>query len=117
MELNLKSLQDAGAFAGAPVKKEIKWKQGDEEFTVTAFVRKLSYRTAVSDTKLHYAGGDIVAGRIASCICDKDGNPVFSVEDITGDSDKDRGPLNHSLTIAMLDAIAEVNYPVKKKKG
>ncbi len=107
MELNIGSLQAAGAFTGAPVEKEIKWKQGEEELSATAFVRKLSYRSAVSDVKQF--GKDAIAGRIATCICDKDGKPVFTVEDITGESSAERGPLNYNLTIALLKAIGEVN--------
>jgi len=105
MELNINSLQAAGAFTGCPVEKEIKWKQGDEELIATAFVRRLSYKSAVSDV----FGKDVIAGRIAACICDKDGKPVFTVEDITGESSPERGPLDHNLTIALLGAIAEVN--------
>jgi len=109
MELNINSLQAAGAFTGCPVEKEIKWKQGAEELTATAFVRKLSYKSAVSDFKQF--GKEVIAGRIAACICDKDGKPVFTVEDITGESSPERGPLDHNLTIALLGAIAEVNNP------
>lgn len=118
MELNVKSLQEAGAFTGCPVEKEIKWEQGGKELSATAFVRKLSYKTAVSDCRQY--GKDVIAGRIAACICDKDGKPVFTVEDITGEEiiekgDKkevvfsDRGPLDHNLTVALLGAISEVN--------
>jgi len=107
MELNISSLQASGAFTGCPVEKEIKWKQGNEELSATAFVRRLSYKSAVSDVKQF--GKDVIAGRIAACICDKDGKPVFSVEDITGESSAERGPLDHNLTIALLSAIAEVN--------
>ncbi|HJZ06340.1 MAG TPA: phage tail assembly chaperone family protein, TAC [Patescibacteria group bacterium] len=123
MELNLNSLQAAGAFTGCPVEKEIKWNKDGKELSATAYVRKLSYKSAVSDVKQF--GKDVIAGRIAACICDKGGIPVFSVEDITGyvvESEKDteaekkrkiaiieRGPLDHNLTIALLSAIAEVN--------
>ena len=116
MELSVASLQEAGAFTGAPVEKEIKWKQDGKEMVATAYVRKLSYRSAVADTK--QIGKDVVAGRIASCICDKKGMPVFTVADITGDDNIERGPLNHELTIALLCAIAEVNgYTEKKTKA
>lgn len=130
MELSIKSLKSSGSFTGAPVEKEIKWEQNGEECTATTYVRKLSYRSAVSDVKNYY--GDMAAGRIASCICDKDGNPVFTVSDITGNpedySGKDekiikrnkeiieRGPLDHNLTVALLNAIAEVNNFTGKKK-
>jgi hypothetical protein len=107
MELNINSLQAAGAFTGCPVEKEIKWKQDGKDLSATAYVRKLSYKSAVSDVKQF--GKDVIAGRIAACICDKDGKPVFSVDDITGESSEERGPLDHNLTIALLGAIAEVN--------
>lgn len=107
MELSVKSLQDSGSFTGAPVEKEITWEQDGKELSAKTFVRKLSYKTAASDIKNFH--GDIAAGRIASCICDKDGKPVFTVEDITGEADIKRGPLNHNLTIALLNVIAEVN--------
>ena len=142
MDLNVNSLREAGAFTGAPVETEITWKQDGKELTATTYVRKLSYNTVVSDAKQW--GGEVTAGRIAACICDKDGKPVFTVEDITGiptindpiDNDQDsedqkevnnkirdknceirkRGPLNHNLTIALLNAIAEVNYSSGKSK-
>lgn len=135
MELNLDSLQAAGAFTGCPVEKEIKWEQDGKELYATAFVRKLSYKSAVSDARQF--GKEVIAGRIAACICDKGGKPVFTVEDITGiparedpidkqdDNEEvkkvkaktreknkiivERGPINHNLTIALLEAIAEVN--------
>lgn len=114
MELNIKNLSESGSFAGAPVEKEIKWEQDGVEHTATTYIRKLSYKSAVSDIKTF--GGDLTAGRIASCVCDKKGEPVFTTEDITGEADSKRGPLNHNLTITLLNAIAEVNGLVKKKK-
>lgn len=114
MELTLDNLKKAGAFTGAPVEREIKWKMGEEEFTAKVFVRPLSYKSAVSDI-LTGAKGDRVAGRIASCICDKEGNPVFTPGDITGEADPERGPLDGSLTIALLEAISEVNGLGKSK--
>lgn len=129
MELSVNALQEAGAFTGAPVEKEIRWQQDGKKMTATAFVRKLSYRSVVSDAI--QSGADVAAGRIATCICDKAGKPVFTVDDITGnviidkeDTEEEkkrkaiiteRGPLNHDLTIALLNAIAEVNYPSGKK--
>jgi len=130
MELSLNSLKDAGAFAGAPVEKEIKWTQDDKELCVTAYIRRDSYRSTVASVMAR--GDDAIAGRIASCICDKNGSPVFSVSDITGtaviyDNDSDdekkrkkeiveRGPISNALTIALLTAIAEVNGISDKKK-
>lgn len=107
--LSIDSLKDMGAFTGAPVEKEITWKSGGGEHTATVYVRPLSYRSAVSDIKALSGKSDAVAGRIAASICDEEGKPVFTPEDITGDADPDRGPLDGNLTMALLGVIAEVN--------
>ena len=110
MDLTLDSLKEMGAFTGAPVEKEITWKQGDKEHTATVFVRRLSYKSAVSDIKaMQSEEKDVIAGRIASCICDKSGKPIFTPEDVTGDADPDRGPLDGNLTMALVTVIGEVN--------
>ncbi|WP_313135550.1 phage tail assembly chaperone family protein, TAC [Stutzerimonas nitrititolerans] len=108
MKLTLDTLKQAGAFTGAPVEREITWKQGEKELTATVYVRPLSYKSAVSDLYGTTGGRDPVAGRIAACICDETGAPVFTPEDITGDADPERGPLDGSLTVALLSVIGEV---------
>lgn len=110
MILNIDNLKNIGAFTGAPVEKEIKWKQGEEEFTATVFIRPLSYKSTVSDLQARSEDKDIVAARIASSICDETGKPVFTTDDITGDADPERGALDGNLAMALLSAIAEVNY-------
>lgn len=115
MDLTLDALKDMGAFTGAPVEKEITLKtEGKEEQTATVYVRKLSYYTAVSDVKSISAKSDAIAGRIASAICDKEGRPVFTPGDITGEADPDRGPLSREITMELLRVIGEVN---EKKTG
>ena len=109
MNLSIDSLNKMGAFTGAPVEKEITWKHGDSEHTATVFVRPLSYLSAKSDLLAMGGKGDAVAGRIAASICDPDGKPVFTPEDITGEADPDRGPLDGNLTMALLQVIGEVN--------
>lgn len=115
MKLGIDTLQGIGAFAGAPVEKEIIWEQNGEEMKATTFVRKMSYQSAVADIKASSGNREIIAGRIASCICDETGKPVFEVGDITGEKDPERGPLNHNLTVALLVAISEVNGLGKPK--
>jgi hypothetical protein len=83
MNLNLETLKQTGAFTGAPVEREITWKQGDDEFTATVYVRALSYHSAVSDVAALAGKRDGIAGRIAACICDQHGKPVFTAQDIT----------------------------------
>lgn len=113
MDLNIKSLQDAGAFAGAPVQREVEWEQSGEKLKATTYIRKMSYRMAASDIKELGGAGEMVASRIAACVCDEKGQAVFTVADITGDASADRGPLNYNLTMALLTAISEVNSPGK----
>lgn len=110
MQLNLKNLQQQGAFTGAPVKRDVTWKtpQG-EDVTMEVYVLRMSYRTAVSDLSSVTGKKDPVAGRIAACITNAKGEPVFTPEDITGEADPNRGPLDGNLTVALLQAIGEVN--------
>lgn len=115
MKLTIDSLIEAGAFTGEPVEREITWRQGDNELTAIVYVRPLSYKSAVADISSATNGGDTIAGRIASSICDGDGKPVFSVGDITGDAVPERGPLNSALTMALLTVISEVNGVGKPK--
>ena len=115
MNLSIDSLKEMGAFTGAPVEKEITWKQGDKEMKATVYVRPLSYRSAVSDISAMAGKKDAIAGRIASCICDADGKPVFTPEDITGDADPERGPLDGNLTMALMGIIGEVTQAGKTK--
>ena len=109
MNLSIDNLKQMGAFTGSPVEKEITWKQGGQELTATVFVRPLSYLSAKSDLLAMGGKGDAVAGRIAASICDPEGKPVFTPEDITGEADPDRGPLDGSLAMALLAVIGEVN--------
>ncbi|WP_394243894.1 phage tail assembly chaperone family protein, TAC [Halopseudomonas laoshanensis] len=115
MDLSINSLQKMGAFAGPPVKRPITWKVGGEEFNATTYVRRLSYTSAIGGIEANKNGGDRVAARIASSICNEQGEPVFTVGDITGEADPERGPLDESLTMALLTVIGEVNGLGKSK--
>lgn len=115
MKLTLENLKQAGAFTGAPVEKEITWKQGGEELTATVYVRRLSYQAAVMDLDVMRGKIDGAAARIATSICDENGNAVFTPQDITGEADPERGPLDGKLTMALLTAITEVNNAGKTK--
>lgn len=109
MELSIASLQAAGAFTGAPAKRDITWEQGGKELTATVYVRPLSYKSALADLSAMNGKSDVASGRIAACIVDADGKPIFTPEDVTGDADPERGPLNANLTMALLGVIAEVS--------
>ena len=105
MDLNIDNLKNIGAFTGAPVKKEITWKHGGDDITASVYVRRLSYQGAVDEISAAKNKQDPVACRIASCICDAEGKPVFTPADITGESDPERGPLDGNLVLALLAAI------------
>jgi len=110
MKLSIAELQKINAFCGEPVEREITWMQGEQEYTATVYVRRMSYKTTVSDLQNAKDGsGAVLAGRIASCICDEKGKAVFTVADITGEADPQRGPLDSHLTMALLTVIGEVN--------
>lgn len=109
MKMTISSLQEMGAFTGAPIEKEITWSKGKEEYTATVYVKPLSYASAVSDLLSTQGGGDGIANRIAYSICDEQGNPIFTPGDITGEADAERGALDGNLTVALLAAIGEVN--------
>lgn len=91
------------------VEKEIKWKHEGETFKATVNVLPLSYATAKSDIVASQLKTDPLAARIAHCIVDDQGNPMFTVADITGDADPERGPLSNGLTHEFLRVIGEVS--------
>jgi hypothetical protein len=109
MELNLETLAAAGGFVGAPVKKEVSWKVGRKKHTADVWVRPVSYHSAVGEVGAYRNGQDGMAARIAACIVNEKGEPIFTIGDITGDANPARGPLNHSLTMALVRVIGEVN--------
>ena len=109
MQLSISGLKEMGAFTGRPVEREIKWSQSGKDMSATVFVRPLGYRTAVNDVLSATGKVESYAGRIAASICDELGQPVFTVGDITGDADPERGALDGNLTVALMMVIAEVN--------
>jgi len=114
-DLSLDTLRHQGAFTGAPVKREVRWRVDDEEFTATVYVRRLSYQAALYDAQAASGQVDSIAGRIAASICDAQGKAVFTPQDITGEADPERGALHRNLTLALLAVIGEVNGLGKKR--
>ncbi|MGP9499591.1 MULTISPECIES: phage tail assembly chaperone family protein, TAC [unclassified Halomonas] len=110
MKLSIETLAAHGGFvARKPVEKGIKWKHEGQEFTATVNVLPLSYATAKSDIQAVHAQGDVMAARIAHCIVGDDGAPVFTVEDVIGTADEERGPLSVELTNELLRVISDVS--------
>lgn len=109
MELSIASLAAAGAFAPPPVKKEITWHSNGKPQTATVYVAHESFISVTQRWDAQHQGADITAQRIASCIVDKDGNPVFSLADVMGNPQTGHGPLCAELAIVLLAAIGEVN--------
>ncbi|WP_193090864.1 phage tail assembly chaperone family protein, TAC [Halomonas colorata] len=126
MKLSIEALAAHGGFVSRQaVEKNIKWTHEGQEFTATVNVLPLSYVTAKSDIIARQIDGDPLAGRIACCIVNDDGTPVFTVADITGEADPERGPLNAPLTNELLRVIGEASSlgklpassPTKMKSG
>ncbi len=117
MKLTLESLKSVGAFTGRPVEKEITWMQGEDELKATVFIRPLGYQAAISDVNSLNGKQDSLAGRLAASVCDENGGAVFTVDDITGAADPERGALDGRLTVALLAAMFEVNNAGKTKSS
>lgn len=109
MDLSISSLKAAGAFIAPPVKKEITWHANGKPQTATIYVLQESFISLTQRWDAQDRGGDLAAQRIASCITDKDGTPVFSVDDVLGGPETGHGPLCAELSIVLLAAIGEVN--------
>jgi hypothetical protein len=109
MELNIETLKAAGAFVGPLVQQDITWHSGGEVHTATVFVRPSSYATITRDWAAEREGREGTAARIASSICKKDGQPVFTAMDIEGNDAEGRGALCAELTIALLNAMSAAN--------
>ena len=108
----ISELQALGAFAGQPEKRDITFSVGGEEKTLTFYIRKASYDTVTTQWRPENQGKDAIALRLASYVCDENGKPVFTIEDVIGTAE--RGPLIESLTIALFAAIGEVNGLIEK---
>ena len=113
MQLSIASLKDANAFTGKPVKKIVEYKGSKFD----CYVRPMSYQVAISDIAGAHAKSDFWASRIAGSICDKDGAPVFTVADITGEQKRDdtgqpvgepHGGLDGALVNKLIVIIGEV---------
>lgn len=131
MKLTLESLREVGAFTGGPVRRDVEWIQNGEKVSAEVYVRPMSYQTAVRDITTVKGGGDIIAQRIAGCVCHEDGSPVFLVSDITGigaDGNPimikgddgvlvERGPINKNLAEALILLVSEVSGLGKTKSS
>jgi hypothetical protein len=111
MDFNLESLKQAGAFTKSRViEREINWLNDEgKEFSATIYIRPQSFVSAVALSSIMAKGvcPDKLTGEIAASIVDKDGNPIFSVEDLTGN--EDHGPICDGLGVVLWHAIYEVN--------
>jgi hypothetical protein len=113
MKLSIEEVSRGGGFVGDAVKRTVDWK-GE---TYDVYVLKLSYHNAVED--IQSEDRDLLAARrIARCIVDEDGKPIFTVADVIGvyedgspvmQDGKPRGPLSDELTIQLMALIGEVS--------
>lgn len=113
MSLNLKDLVAQGAFVSASeptVKREITWHNVDGvEQKADIWVRIASYHTITKTWKAAEGNQEHMAARIATMVCDEDGAPIFTTEDILGTADKSRGAICATLFLALITAVNEAN--------
>jgi hypothetical protein len=107
--LSIESLQAGGGFVGAPAKKEITWHADGKAHTATVYVRKDSFTAISSRWEQEARGSDWTANRIASCICNEAGEPVFTVDHVRGSPELGHDGITAELTIALLAVISEAN--------
>lgn len=126
MKLSIETLAANGGFVSKrAVEKEIGWQHEGQEFKAIVNVLPMSYVTVRSDHFARQIQGDALAARIACCIVDEEGAPVFTVGDVTGEADPERGPMSRELTNELLRVIGEVSglgkalasSTTKKKSG
>lgn len=118
-QLTLDALRSTGGFASAKLEKRtIKYTGDDgESYEFDVYVKPLSYASVISSMRAKDGGADRVAAQnISASICDQDGNPIFTPEVITGESDPEQGPLSAELTMALLGVIGEVSKGKKLAK-
>jgi hypothetical protein len=111
-KLSLSELKSSGpCYVGKPVPVNVEWSVGDDDYEIDVFVRPFSYSTAVSDLESlrDPDAQSNTAKRIATSVVDESGNPVFSVGDITGDADPERGPMSSAMVMALLGAMGKAN--------
>jgi hypothetical protein len=111
MKLNIENLQQIGAFVGQPIKKTITWAQVDpdgtaKEFTADTYIRRGSCATLESEARMSGDGKKMFAVRIASSVCDENGEPILTYEQALD--------LNDGLSAALFAAVIEVNPRVAK---
>lgn len=115
--MNLKDLVTQGAFVSATephVKREITWHNpSGEPIVMDVWVRRASYHTITTTWKAAEGNQEHLAARIATMICDEEGNPVFSVGDVLGTADPARGPICDTLFLALITAVNEVQTEKK----
>lgn len=112
MSMNLKDLVAQGAFVSASephVKREIRYHGTDgKEVVCDVWVRRASYHTITNTWKAAEGNQEHLAARIATMICDEDGNPVLTTQDVLGTADPSRGPICDTLFLALITAVNEV---------
>lgn len=108
MHLTLDALSQLGGFSGELVEREITWTQDGLEQTFTLYVRPLSYQNYVQELDNISKGRISSAERIAACICDPQGKPIMTPEDITGEG-RARGAMNAALVTALDNLVFEVS--------
>jgi len=97
------------AFGAAPVLKTLEWEQNGQTHKADVYIRPLSWQAVYNhlgeDEQISHS--EILARRIAESLCDKNGQALYTPEQII--QGKDGQMLCIELINALLNAISEVN--------
>ena len=94
----------SGALVGAPVNCTIAVLYKGEPHEIDVLISKYNYNTAIENFKAFGENKDAMAGVIASCIVDEEGNRQFTEDDV-------RKYFNDELTKAVWSKIYAINHP------
>ena len=100
----------SGILIGQPEKATVFISVNGEQAEFKTYIKPFSYDTAVATFKAMGEKKEALAGTLASCICDKDGNLTFTEDEI-------RKNFNQHLVNAIWDKIVEINVLGKTSKS
>lgn len=98
-----------------PEKKVVKLKDAEgKEHNVDVYMKPLPFHLTLREQNKEDEDGmaDLVAARVAHCICDEDGNPIFTKEQVKGTAEKS---ISAEMAITLTNLVSEFNGMSEKK--
>lgn len=99
-----------GDLLGKPEKITVSIMFNGEPAEFDTHILPFSYKTAIAQMQAYGEKKEALAGMLASVICDEDGNPVFTEEDV-------REKFNQALVDAIWNKVVDINMLGKKSNS